>query len=53
MATREDTTLVIKRDTDGQMRVTSTLWEDAKALARNEVLPIPLNSDKLKRFLSL
>jgi hypothetical protein len=30
MATSEGVTLVLKREVDGKIRVTSTLWEDAK-----------------------
>jgi hypothetical protein len=30
MATSEDTVLVIKREPEGEMRVTSRHWEDAK-----------------------
>ena len=40
MATSEDTTLVIKREPEGKMRVTSRHWEDAKVLLRDEVLEV-------------
>lgn len=40
MPTSEDTTLVIKRDADGKMRVTSRHWEDAKVILRNEVIEV-------------
>lgn len=40
MATSEDTTLVIKREPEGKMRVTSRHWEDAKVIVKNEVLEV-------------
>jgi hypothetical protein len=40
MATSEDTTLVIRREDGGKMRVTSRHWEDPKVLLRGEVLEI-------------
>jgi len=38
MGTTEETTLVVNRDIDGKMRVTSRHWEVAKVRGRNEVL---------------
>jgi hypothetical protein len=46
MATSEDTTLVIKRDTDGKMRVASRHWEAAKVLSRNEVFEVRTSSSR-------
>jgi len=40
IATSEDTTLVIRREEGGKMRVTSRHWEDAKVLGKNEVLEV-------------
>jgi len=40
MATSEDTTLVIKREDGGKMRVSSRHWADAKVLLRDEVLEV-------------
>jgi hypothetical protein len=40
MVSSEDTTLVIKREADGKMRVTSRHWEDRMVLLKNEVLYI-------------
>jgi hypothetical protein len=40
MATSEDTTLVIKREDAGKMRVTSRYWEDAKVPLKDEVLEV-------------
>lgn len=45
--TREDTTLVIKREAGGKMRVTSRHWEDAKVLLKDEVLEIRNVDDRL------
>jgi len=33
-------TLIFRREPDGKMRVTSTLWEDAKVFGRDQVLEV-------------
>jgi len=38
--TTDGVTLAIRREPDGKMRVTSTLWEDAKVFKRDEVLEV-------------
>jgi len=40
LGTTDGVTLAIRRETDGKMRVTSTLWEDAKVFKRDEVLEV-------------
>jgi hypothetical protein len=40
LATTEKTTLVIARELDGKMRVTSGSWEGEKVFARSEVLEV-------------
>lgn len=40
LGTTEGVTLVIKREIDGKMRVTSTLWKD-EVLGKHEVLEVP------------
>jgi hypothetical protein len=40
LATSDDTTLVIKREDGGKMRITSRHWENARVLGRNEVLEV-------------
>lgn len=40
MATSEDTTLVVKREPEGKMRVTSRHWEEAKVFLKNELLEV-------------
>jgi len=38
--THEDTTLVINREAEGKMRVTSKDWKDPKMILKNEVLEV-------------
>jgi hypothetical protein len=40
LATTERTMLVVARETDGEMRVTSGPWEGEKVFARGEVLEV-------------
>jgi hypothetical protein len=40
LGTTESTTLTVKRDEGGKIRVTSLLWESAKVILKNEVLEI-------------
>jgi hypothetical protein len=40
MGTTESTTLNVKRDTDGKMRVASLLWEIPKVILPGEVLEV-------------
>lgn len=40
MATSEDTTLVIKREGGGKMRVASRHWEEAEVTGKNEMLEV-------------
>jgi hypothetical protein len=40
MATSENTTLVIKREGDGKIRVASRHWEEAEVTGKNEMLEV-------------
>jgi hypothetical protein len=40
LATTEGISLIVKREPDGKMRVTSGSWEGEKVLFRNEVLEV-------------
>jgi hypothetical protein len=40
MRTTESTTLDVKRDTDGKMRVASLLWEAPKVISRGELVKV-------------
>jgi hypothetical protein len=40
MGTTEGVTLVLKREVEGKIRVTSNLWEEAKVLLRGEMLEV-------------
>ena len=40
LATTEASTLVVKRETDGKMRVTSGSWEGEKVFSRDQVLEV-------------
>jgi hypothetical protein len=41
LGTTESTTLALKREVGGKIRVASLLWEALKVILRNEVLEIP------------
>jgi hypothetical protein len=40
LGTTEGTTLAVKRDEGGKIRVASMLWEDARVILRDEVLVV-------------
>jgi hypothetical protein len=40
LKTTESTTLAVKREVDGKIRVASLLWEDARVILRDEVLVV-------------
>jgi hypothetical protein len=41
LGTTESTTLALKREEGGKIRVTSLLWEAPKVILRGEVLEVP------------
>ena len=40
MGTTESTTLTVRREEGGKIRITSNLWDVAKVLGKNEVLEV-------------
>ena len=40
LGTTESTTLVVKREDDGKIRITSLLWPEPKVILRGEVLKV-------------